>query len=112
METTKQKRINVLDTLNTIDISFNNKLDIDSLDILINNKRKIGKHSNCDKYGMIDFLNNIEFSDGYIFNDEDELFNFIYDIDVTDENITDWEGHNPDVYPELLFRSFTINVIN
>ena len=77
METTKQKRINVLDTLNTIDISFNNKLDIDSLDILINNKRKIGKHSNCDKYGMIDFLNNIEFSDGYIFNDEDELFNFI-----------------------------------
>ena len=83
METIKQKRINVLDTLNTIDISFNNKLDIHPLRYLINETGRIDyliRNSNGSSY--VNYFNNIKFENGYIFDNKDQLFNFIYDIDT------------------------------
>ena len=78
----KKKRINVLDTLNTIDISFNNKLDIHPLRYLINETGRIDyliRNSNGSSY--VNYFNNIKFENGYIFDNKDQLFNFIYDID-------------------------------
>ena len=93
METTKQKRINVLDTLNTIDISFNNKLDIHPLSCLINETGRIDYLiCNSDASSYVNYFNNIKFENGYIFDNKDQLFNFIYDIDK-------------DSTCELIFRS-------